>query len=170
MVKLGCGMRKTLMRRRYAYLFLMAMLLFAISVVIILLIQLSRKPTSTASVARNTNGLAMPIPTAVSGLVVEAKSYVKGGIGIELKAGSNGFPMVVHVIPGSPAALGGLQANDVILQADNQSLAGLPLLQAVERIRGFRGTSVQVAILRGSDTNPVVFTIHRASFHNLGVK
>ncbi len=159
------------MRRRYAYFFLVAMLLFAISVVIILLIQLSRKPTSTpASVARNTNGLAMPIPTAVSGLVVEAKSYVKGGIGIELKAGSNGFPMVVHVIPGSPAALGGLQANDVILQADNQSLAGLPLLQAVERIRGFRGTSVQVAILRGSDTNPVVFTIHRASFHNLGVK
>jgi carboxyl-terminal processing protease len=115
----------------------------------------------------------LPVPAAISEAIAEAKSRVQGGIGAALtlgNTGSNGLPCINSVIPGSPAAAAGLQAGDAILQLNGQPVAGLPLAEVVERVRGFHGTSVQLAILRGESTNPILMTIHRASFHSLGIK
>lgn len=83
-----------------------------------------------------------------------------GGIGVTISPSQSGV-QVVDVIPGSPAALSGLQANDQIISVNGQSLAGLSIDQSRELLRGMVGSTVQVGLIRG--IVPISTTMNRAS-------
>lgn len=74
-----------------------------------------------------------------------------GGLGIEVTM-ENGLVKVVSPIDETPAARAGLLANDLITHLDNESIQGLTLEQAVEKMRGPINTPITLTIMRkGSD-------------------
>lgn len=79
-----------------------------------------------------------------------------GGLGLEVQT-SDGAVRVVAPIPDSPAARAGLAPGDLIVRVDDKPLAGLPLAEAIERMRGAPGTSVSITILRAG--TPAEFTL-----------
>lgn len=71
------------------------------------------------------------------------------GIGVEIDFDSaSGMVIVVGTIPGSPAEKAGLRAGDRILRIDDKSLKGLDLMSVGHLIRGKRGSTVTLALLR----------------------
>ncbi len=59
----------------------------------------------------------------------------------------DGLVIIVAPIDGSPAQSAGLQAGDVIIEVDGESVAGLPLDEVVARILGPAGTEVSLTVL-----------------------
>lgn len=76
------------------------------------------------------------------------------GIGAVLNQ-SAGDLSISSVLPGSPAARAGLQPGDELVKIGGQSVANMSLEQAVERIRGKLGTSVDLVIRRAGHTQSV---------------
>lgn len=70
-----------------------------------------------------------------------------GGLGLEVESGE-GAVRVVAPTPGSPAARAGLQPGDLIVRLDDQPLAGVPLQEAIARMRGEPGTTLSLTIRR----------------------
>lgn len=73
------------------------------------------------------------------------------GIGVYIELVPEGI-RITSVMAGSPAAEVGLQAGDLITEADGQALAGLPQETAVGLLRGLDGSSVQISVQRGGTT------------------
>lgn len=74
------------------------------------------------------------------------------GIGVEITPGSP-YPTVTSVLPGSPAEKAGLRAGDLITAVDGTDLSELTLLEAVNRMRGPKGTSVKLTVNRAGVGN-----------------
>jgi carboxyl-terminal processing protease len=73
--------------------------------------------------------------------------------GISCQAIGNGCELAIdQPIPGSPAALAGIQPADVIASVDGTSLDGKTVDQAIALIKGAAGTPVRLGILRGTVT------------------
>jgi carboxyl-terminal processing protease len=70
-----------------------------------------------------------------------------GGLGLEVEAGEDGV-RVLAPMPGSPAARAGLQRGDVIVRVDDQPLLGVPLADAIARMRGAPGSPVTITVRR----------------------
>jgi carboxyl-terminal processing protease len=70
---------------------------------------------------------------------------------------------IVQPIPGSPAEAAGIQAADVIQKVDGKSLDGLSIDKVSGLIKGQKGTTVTITIVRGSQTFDVA--IVRAIFN-----
>ena len=73
-----------------------------------------------------------------------------GGLGVEITS-ENGMVKVVSPIDDTPAFEAGLQTGDFIIEANKESLIGLPLDEAVELLRGPIGSKIVVTIQRGQD-------------------
>lgn len=73
------------------------------------------------------------------------------GIGAEITS-LNDQIVIVSPIKGAPAEAAGLLPNDIVLSADGTSLAGMTTTEAVNLIRGEKGTAVTLEIQRGSQT------------------
>jgi carboxyl-terminal processing protease len=73
-----------------------------------------------------------------------------GGLGVEITT-ENGLVKVVSPIDDTPAFNAGLQSGDFIIGADQESLVGLPLNEAVEKLRGPIGSKIVITIQRGQD-------------------
>src|SRR5690606_6161871 len=82
------------------------------------------------------------------------------GIGAEVSM-INDKVTIVAPIKGSPAEKAGLRPNDQILKVDNESLEGYDLNEAVEKIRGEKGTKVVLTILREGASEPFEVEIIR---------
>lgn len=82
------------------------------------------------------------------------------GIGAELGMRGNQI-VVVEPIGGMPAAGAGVRAADVILRVDKKVTQGWTVQQAVEKIRGPKGTKVLLTVLHKDETKPVDITIVR---------
>lgn len=82
------------------------------------------------------------------------------GIGAEV-ASDNGKVVVVSPIKGSPAEKAGIQAKDVILSVNGESLEGLELNDAVSKIRGPKGSEATLQIQRTGSSEPLKFVITR---------
>ena len=107
----------------------------------------------------------------MSYILQEAKSRFQGGIGAILTMDpATGLPRVTSVLPGSPAALAELKPGDQISQVNGKTIAGVPLQQTIELIRGFPGRSLELKIQRSGETNLVTIRIRRASWKSLGVQ
>lgn len=82
------------------------------------------------------------------------------GIGAELGL-KNKQIIVVAPLDGTPAQKAGVKAGDAVLKVDSQSTLGWTLSQAVEKIRGKRGTSVALNILHKNGEKPIDIKITR---------
>ncbi|MEK3900577.1 S41 family peptidase [Paenibacillus sp. FSL R7-0179] len=82
------------------------------------------------------------------------------GIGAEVSS-DNGKVVVVSPIKGSPAEKAGIQAKDVILSVNGESLEGLELNAAVAKIRGPKGSKATLKVQRTGTAEPLQFVITR---------
>ena len=82
-----------------------------------------------------------------------------GGLGIEVTM-DKGFVKVVSPIDDTPAAAAGLQPEDFIIAVDGDTILGMTLSEAVERLRGPIGSEVKVSVQRGQ-AEPFDVTIIR---------
>lgn len=79
------------------------------------------------------------------------------GIGAEVMKEGEGV-RIVSPIADSPAEKAGLMPNDIILSVDGESVAELSLTEAVEKIRGPKGTEVVLSVARGDNIFEVKVT------------
>ena len=73
-----------------------------------------------------------------------------GGLGIQVTM-KDGYVEVIAPIDDTPAARAGLKAGDLIAEIDGETVQGLTLNEAVDRLKGKVGTEVTVTILRGEE-------------------
>lgn len=82
----------------------------------------------------------------------ESISGTYNGIGAYVsKDGETGCPRIAGVIAGSPAEKAGLLEGDLLWEADGESLQGLDLDVAVSKVKGEKGTTVHLTILRDGE-------------------
>lgn len=79
------------------------------------------------------------------------------GIGAELGK-TNGQLSILSVIADSPAEKAGLEKNDIILKVNGEDTSSMTVGGAVTKIRGDKGTSVKLTILRGETTKEYSIT------------
>lgn len=91
------------------------------------------------------------------------------GVGIEI-AMENGQVVVVTPIEDTPAFRAGIQSGDVILSINNQATQELSLQEVVSKIRGPKGTEVELTILHSNDKSPQVLRIIRDAIPLISVK
>ena len=83
-----------------------------------------------------------------------------GGLGIEVTM-ENGFVKVVAPIDDTPAAKAGLEAGDFVTHIDGESVLGLTLSEAVDKMRGPVGSEILITISRDGTDEPFDVTIVR---------
>jgi len=83
-----------------------------------------------------------------------------GGLGIEVTQ-ENGYIRVISPIDETPAARAGVKPGDFITMLNGTSTQGLTLQEAVEQMRGERGTSIRLTIRREGEQRPVEISITR---------
>lgn len=83
-----------------------------------------------------------------------------GGLGIEVGS-EDGFVKVISPIEDTPAFRAGIKAGDLIIKLDDTSVKGMPLNDAVKRMRGKPKTSIVLTIARKGETKPIVVTLVR---------
>ena len=92
-----------------------------------------------------------------------------GGLGIRIqKVGE--WITVMGVIPNSPAERQGLMTGDRIVGVESESARGWDDTEAVERLRGPKGTPVSISVGRVGASEPLKFTIVRDEVHVETVK
>ena len=91
------------------------------------------------------------------------------GVGIEISQ-EDGLVKIVSPIEGSPADRAGLKTNDLITKVDDTPLKGLPLSEAVKRMRGEPQTKVVLTVLRRSENRTFPVTIVREEIKTQSVK
>jgi carboxyl-terminal processing protease len=82
------------------------------------------------------------------------------GLGLEITT-ENGFIKVISPIDETPAQRAGIEAGDLIIQLDNEPVKGIGVEAAIERMRGPRGTSIELTIAREGETQPITLTLER---------
>jgi carboxyl-terminal processing protease len=92
-----------------------------------------------------------------------------GGLGIEVTA-EEGLVKVVAPIDDTPAARAGIQSGDYIAAIDGTSIQGMPLSNAVEKMRGPENSRVTLTILRKGEKRPFELTLTRAVIRVQSVK
>ncbi len=82
------------------------------------------------------------------------------GVGAEIQQVS-GLITVVAPLDGSPAEKAGLRAQDIILTIDGTETTGMSVDEAVNKIRGAKGTVVKLTVLRSGAKAPIEVAITR---------
>lgn len=82
------------------------------------------------------------------------------GLGIEIGQ-DRGYITIIAPIDGSPAEAAGLEAGDVILKIDGESVRDLPVNKSVEKMRGPTGSEVLLTIGRRGVADPFDVTVIR---------
>ena len=83
-----------------------------------------------------------------------------GGLGIEVTQES-GYIKVISPIDDTPAQRAGIKPGDLITHLNGHSVQGLTLQEAVEQMRGERGTSIRLTIRREGAERPIELTLTR---------
>ena len=82
-----------------------------------------------------------------------------GGLGVEITM-EQGMVKVVSPIDDTPAARAGLQPEDYLIAVDDESIIGMQLSEAVDKLRGQVGSKVKIKVQRGQ-AEPFDVTIIR---------
>jgi carboxyl-terminal processing protease len=83
-----------------------------------------------------------------------------GGLGIEVTQ-EDGFVKVVSPMDDTPAAAAGIQAGDFITHVDGESVLGLTLDMAVDKMRGPVGSEIIITVVREGVDEPFDVSIIR---------
>jgi carboxyl-terminal processing protease len=92
-----------------------------------------------------------------------------GGLGIEVTQ-EDGFVKVVSPMDGTPADEAGIKSGDFITAVDGESLMGLPLDEAVDKMRGPVGSEIKITIVREGEKEPFDVTLTRDTIKLTAVK
>src|SRR5208283_5403166 len=92
-------------------------------------------------------------------LQIETKGKF-GGLGIEITIRDN-ILTVVSPLEDTPADKAGIQANDQILRIDDLPTQDMSLMDAVQKMRGPKGSKVKLTILRKGQQKPLEFELVR---------
>ncbi len=93
----------------------------------------------------------------------EMQAETKGefhGIGVEITI-KDGFPAVISPIEDTPAFKAGLKASDYIVKVDGKATKNMSLVDVVKLIRGQKGKSVILTIMREGFSTPKEYSIVR---------
>lgn len=91
------------------------------------------------------------------------------GIGIELNY-NKGIIEVVAPIDGSPAAKAGMKTGDKIIQVNGKLIQNMELSEAINMIRGKKGTPVMLTVIREGETKPLKIEVIRDDIKVQNVK
>ncbi len=125
------------------------------------------KPDDSKLVHAAINGMLSGLDPHSS--YMDAKSYRDmqvqtrgefGGLGIEVTQ-EDGAVKVVTPIDDTPAARAGIRAGDVITHLNGESIQGLTLSQAVDKMRGAVNTKITLRIVRKGVDKPIDVTLVR---------
>lgn len=94
----------------------------------------------------------------------EEVSGAFSGVGMEIGK-RNEVITVIAPIKDSPALRAGIKAQDVIAKIDTTSTEGMAVEEAVNLIRGKKGTTVHLTIIRTGEDAPLEFTLTRDVIH-----
>jgi carboxyl-terminal processing protease len=83
-----------------------------------------------------------------------------GGLGIQIGVKDNRLA-VIAPIEDTPAAKAGIKSGDFIIKVDEESTKDMSLMDAVQKMRGPKGTKVSLTIQREGVADPLVFTLMR---------
>ena len=83
-----------------------------------------------------------------------------GGLGIEISIRDN-LLTIIAPIDGTPAYNVGLKAGDKIVKIDDEPTRDITLIDAVKKLRGKPGTTVDLTVLREDEMRLLSFTITR---------
>lgn len=97
--------------------------------------------------------------TKYDNLQVQTKGEF-GGLGIEVGS-EDGYVKVIAPIDDTPAAKAGVEAGDLIIKIDGESVKGLSLNESIEKMRGEKGTEIIITIVRNGIERPFDITIIR---------
>ena len=98
-------------------------------------------------------------PKNFEDMQVETKGEF-GGLGIEVTM-ENGLVKVIAPIDDTPASRAGMRPNDLISELDGKPVLGLTLSEAVELMRGQKGTPIILTVLREGEDEPLEVKIVR---------
>ncbi len=91
-----------------------------------------------------------------------------GGLGMEVTTES-GVVKVIAPIDDTPAKRAGIKAGDYITEIEGESIIGLPLSEAVDKMRGKPNEPITITVIRGEE-DPLEFTIVREIIKRAVVK
>lgn len=83
------------------------------------------------------------------------------GVGIQLGYNKDKRLVVVAPLEGTPAQKAGIVAGDIIVKIGDRDTTGISLPEAVNLIRGLKGTKVSLTILREGESDTRVFNLER---------
>jgi carboxyl-terminal processing protease len=92
-----------------------------------------------------------------------------GGLGIEVTQ-EEGFIKVISPMDGTPAAKAGILAGDFITHVNGESVLGLVLDDAVEKMRGPVGSEIIITVVREGATEPFDVSIIRDTIKLVAVR
>jgi carboxyl-terminal processing protease len=87
-----------------------------------------------------------------------------GGIGVSIDK-RGGWITVISPLPGTPGMRAGLQAGDQIIDVDGESTRDWDTDLAVSKLRGPKGSPVNILIARGGVDQPIPIRIVREEIH-----
>ncbi|MGQ0811383.1 MAG: S41 family peptidase [Nitrospiraceae bacterium] len=107
-------------------------------------------------------------PEMYKEMQVETKGEF-GGVGIQIGVKESRLA-VIAPIEGTPAYRAGIKAGDFITKVNDESTKDLTLMDAVQKMRGPKGTKVNLTIQREGAADPMNFTLVRDTIKIESVK
>ncbi len=86
------------------------------------------------------------------------------GVGMEIR-GENNHTVIWMPFVGSPAYKAGLRPGDVIVGVDGQSTTGMSTDKVATLLKGPKGTTVHIEVMREGHSKPLQFKVVRAAVH-----
>ncbi|MCG5499691.1 S41 family peptidase [Ectothiorhodospira lacustris] len=83
-----------------------------------------------------------------------------GGLGLEVGM-EDGFVKIISPIDDTPASRAGIQAGDLIIRLDDNPVKGMTLNEAVNKMRGPRGSKITLTVVREGVDRPFEVTLTR---------
>ncbi len=83
-----------------------------------------------------------------------------GGLGIEIVP-EDGYIRIISPIDGSPAEKAGIQAGDLIVRLNDTPIKGMTPREAVESMRGEKGSKITLTIVRDGTDKPLLIDVIR---------
>ena len=100
------------------------------------------------------------LPPAAKTKFNESIEGVFEGVGMEMGIQDSNL-VVVAPLRGSPAERSGIEKGDIIISVDGVDAYNMKIEEAVARIRGPKGTEVNLRVLKKDSTQPVEISIFR---------